>query len=218
MFLDAGWDANLDEAQLAAVVHGDDPLVIVAGAGTGKTRTLTIAGGPAPRAWCGSREDPAVDLHTACGRRHARSSRRPERTPRVGATPAWGHFSRRRAPAHQQLRRAARAATGVLAPRPRGRRRCDGPAERRARPRRGRRQGAAVSHARRGVLAVRQHPAPLERGVGDRFPMVRAAMAMRSPSCSRRTSLESARGARSISTTCCCCGERRSQTIGSGRT
>jgi DNA helicase-2/ATP-dependent DNA helicase PcrA len=38
---DAAWDADLDEAQLAAVVHGDDPLVIVAGAGTGKTRTLT---------------------------------------------------------------------------------------------------------------------------------------------------------------------------------
>ena len=41
MYDDAAWDANLDEAQLAAVVHGDDPLVIVAGAGTGKTRTLT---------------------------------------------------------------------------------------------------------------------------------------------------------------------------------
>jgi DNA helicase-2/ATP-dependent DNA helicase PcrA len=41
MYDEAGWDANLDEAQLAAVVHGDDPLVIVAGAGTGKTRTLT---------------------------------------------------------------------------------------------------------------------------------------------------------------------------------
>ena len=41
MYAGAGWDANLDEAQLAAVVHGDDPLVIVAGAGTGKTRTLT---------------------------------------------------------------------------------------------------------------------------------------------------------------------------------
>jgi len=41
MYGDAGWDADLDEAQLAAVVHGDDPLVIVAGAGTGKTRTLT---------------------------------------------------------------------------------------------------------------------------------------------------------------------------------
>jgi len=41
MYDEAGWDANLDEAQLAAVVHGDGPLVIVAGAGTGKTRTLT---------------------------------------------------------------------------------------------------------------------------------------------------------------------------------
>jgi DNA helicase-2/ATP-dependent DNA helicase PcrA len=37
----AAWDSDLDEAQMAAVVHGDDPLVIVAGAGTGKTRTLT---------------------------------------------------------------------------------------------------------------------------------------------------------------------------------
>ena len=38
---DTGWDAGLDEQQLAAVLHGDDPLVILAGAGTGKTRTLT---------------------------------------------------------------------------------------------------------------------------------------------------------------------------------
>ena len=36
-----GWDDGLDEAQLRAVTHGDGPLVIVAGAGTGKTRTLT---------------------------------------------------------------------------------------------------------------------------------------------------------------------------------
>ncbi len=35
------WDSGLDDAQLEAVTHGDDPLVIVAGAGTGKTRTLT---------------------------------------------------------------------------------------------------------------------------------------------------------------------------------
>jgi len=41
MYDDAAWDADLDDAQLAAVVHGEDPLVIVAGAGTGKTRTLT---------------------------------------------------------------------------------------------------------------------------------------------------------------------------------
>jgi DNA helicase-2/ATP-dependent DNA helicase PcrA len=41
MFVHRGWDDGLDEAQLLAVTHGDDPLVIVAGAGTGKTRTLT---------------------------------------------------------------------------------------------------------------------------------------------------------------------------------
>jgi DNA helicase II / ATP-dependent DNA helicase PcrA len=35
------WDAGLDDAQLAAVAHTGGPLVIVAGAGTGKTRTLT---------------------------------------------------------------------------------------------------------------------------------------------------------------------------------
>ncbi|MBO0728004.1 MAG: UvrD-helicase domain-containing protein, partial [Acidimicrobiaceae bacterium] len=37
----SGWDAGLDEAQLAAASHDDRPLVIVAGAGTGKTTTLT---------------------------------------------------------------------------------------------------------------------------------------------------------------------------------
>jgi DNA helicase-2/ATP-dependent DNA helicase PcrA len=38
---DLGWDSGLDDAQLAAATHGDSPLVIMAGAGTGKTRTLT---------------------------------------------------------------------------------------------------------------------------------------------------------------------------------
>ena len=37
---DSRWDAGLDEAQLAAATHGDGPLIVVAGAGTGKTRTL----------------------------------------------------------------------------------------------------------------------------------------------------------------------------------
>lgn len=37
----AAWDDGLDEAQLHAATHGLGPLVIVAGAGTGKTRTLT---------------------------------------------------------------------------------------------------------------------------------------------------------------------------------
>jgi DNA helicase II / ATP-dependent DNA helicase PcrA len=40
VFESRGWDAGLDEAQLAAATHGDAPLVILAGAGTGKTRTL----------------------------------------------------------------------------------------------------------------------------------------------------------------------------------
>jgi DNA helicase-2/ATP-dependent DNA helicase PcrA len=41
MFAARGWDDGLDEAQLRAVTHDDGPLVIIAGAGTGKTRTLT---------------------------------------------------------------------------------------------------------------------------------------------------------------------------------
>ena len=35
------WDEDLDDAQMSAVTHGESPLVVVAGAGTGKTRTLT---------------------------------------------------------------------------------------------------------------------------------------------------------------------------------
>jgi ATP-dependent DNA helicase UvrD/PcrA len=38
---DLRWDAGLDDTQLAAVTHAEAPLVILAGAGTGKTRTLT---------------------------------------------------------------------------------------------------------------------------------------------------------------------------------
>jgi len=37
---DSRWDAGLDDAQLEAATHGDGPLVVMAGAGTGKTRTL----------------------------------------------------------------------------------------------------------------------------------------------------------------------------------
>jgi len=41
MFDGGGWDEGLDDAQLEAVLADDGPLVVVAGAGTGKTRTLT---------------------------------------------------------------------------------------------------------------------------------------------------------------------------------
>jgi DNA helicase-2/ATP-dependent DNA helicase PcrA len=37
---DSTWDAGLDDAQLSAATHGDGPLIVLAGAGTGKTRTL----------------------------------------------------------------------------------------------------------------------------------------------------------------------------------
>jgi DNA helicase-2/ATP-dependent DNA helicase PcrA len=37
---DSSWDAGLDDAQLAAAGHSDAPLIVLAGAGTGKTRTL----------------------------------------------------------------------------------------------------------------------------------------------------------------------------------
>ena len=35
------WDEGLDDAQVAAATHGDGPLIVMAGAGTGKTRALT---------------------------------------------------------------------------------------------------------------------------------------------------------------------------------
>jgi DNA helicase-2/ATP-dependent DNA helicase PcrA len=38
---DTGWAEGLDDPQLQAARHGDEPLIVVAGAGTGKTRTLT---------------------------------------------------------------------------------------------------------------------------------------------------------------------------------
>jgi DNA helicase-2/ATP-dependent DNA helicase PcrA len=39
--LAGAWDEGLDDAQLTAATHGDGPLIVMAGAGTGKTRALT---------------------------------------------------------------------------------------------------------------------------------------------------------------------------------
>ena len=41
LMFEAEWDVGLDDAQLTAAAHSDGPLVVLAGAGTGKTRTLT---------------------------------------------------------------------------------------------------------------------------------------------------------------------------------
>ena len=40
------FEDELNEAQRAAVAHGEGPLLIVAGAGTGKTTTLAAAWPP----------------------------------------------------------------------------------------------------------------------------------------------------------------------------
>src|SRR5688572_29463479 len=38
--MDAGWLSSLNDQQRAAATHGDGPLLVIAGAGTGKTNTL----------------------------------------------------------------------------------------------------------------------------------------------------------------------------------
>ena len=69
--------AGLNPQQREAATHGDGPLLIVAGAGTGKTATLVhrvawlIAGGRR------SRPHPAADLHPPGGRRNAPPGREP---------------------------------------------------------------------------------------------------------------------------------------------
>jgi DNA helicase-2/ATP-dependent DNA helicase PcrA len=41
VFGEADWAEGLDDAQQSAVLHGEQPLIVLAGAGTGKTRVLT---------------------------------------------------------------------------------------------------------------------------------------------------------------------------------
>ena len=72
---DMRWDAGLDDAQLAAATHGDGPLIVLAGAGTGKTRTLVVPGRRAGRPRGRPGADPAADLHPPGRRRDAGPAR-----------------------------------------------------------------------------------------------------------------------------------------------
>ena len=87
---DLAWDAGLDDQQLAAVIHGNEPLVVLAGAGTGKTRTLTSRVAALLESGVATGADPAADLHPAGGRGHARP-RRGDCAATGGRQPAsWG--------------------------------------------------------------------------------------------------------------------------------
>ena len=169
------WDAGLDDAQLAAVTHGGGPLVIVAGAGTGKTRTLTarvaqlLAHGADPARVLlltftrRAADDMLARAAILCGDR------------RVTATAVGRHVPCGRAPADHPALRSARPGAGVVGPRPGRRRRPDGPAAPRPRP--GRHSGTvpARGHPGRRLLPGGQHRPPGPRGDRGRVPVVRPA-------------------------------------------
>src|SRR5689334_628764 len=81
--------AELNEAQAAAATHGDGPLLIIAGAGTGKTRTLVyrvahlIERGAPPRRCSGASSGWS-------GRRGSRSTAGPFTPPRTASSAASG--------------------------------------------------------------------------------------------------------------------------------
>ncbi len=112
-----------------AATHGDGPLLIVAGAGTGKTATLGAPRGLADRPGRRAGPDPAVDVHPPGGRGNA-----PPRGRRAPAADRLGgrrrplardqraslgrHLPRRRHPAAPPLRQGDRPGRRLHDPRP----------------------------------------------------------------------------------------------------
>ena len=138
---DQGWDAGLDDTQLSAAAHGDGPLVILAGAGTGKTRTLTARvaslvdrGVPPERVLLLTFTRRAADDMLA--RAAAMCTREDAGSPTAGR-----HVPCRRPPVGRPAHRSARSAAGTVGARQVGLDRRDGPAAARLRPRRHRRCG-----------------------------------------------------------------------------
>ena len=83
--------ADLNPQQREAATHGDRPLLIVAGAGTGKTATLGASRRLADRPGRRSRPHPAADVHPPGGRRNAPPGGKPAPPPgRPGTTRVWG--------------------------------------------------------------------------------------------------------------------------------
>jgi DNA helicase-2/ATP-dependent DNA helicase PcrA len=83
------WDEDLDDAQLAAATHGDGPLIVIAGAGTGKTRALTSR-----VAWLLERGTPAERILLLTFTRRAADDMLARATALIGAAPGtrrpWG--------------------------------------------------------------------------------------------------------------------------------
>ena len=73
--LERMFDAELNPEQRAAVTHGDGPLLIVAGAGTGQDHHARRAGRPPARPGRPRRAPPAAHLHPAGGPRDAPAGR-----------------------------------------------------------------------------------------------------------------------------------------------
>ncbi len=170
---------ELNPEQLAAASHGDGPLLIVAGAGTGKTATLVhrvahlIAQRRRPAA------HPAAHLHAPRRRRDAAPRRR------APAAAARGDGRRLRARLGRHLPRHRRAPAAhprarhrhgarLHHPRPRRLRRPAARRAHRARARPRRRAVPAEVHLPRHLLALRQRPAAAARGAARVLSLVRA--------------------------------------------
>ena len=173
--LTGAWDEGLDDAQLAAATHGDGPLVVIAGAGTGKTRALTSR-----VAWLLERGVAAERILLLTFTRRAADDMLARAAALIGAEPGTrrprgGTFH---AVAHRYVATYAESlglpdGFTVLDP---------GEAADLMDLLRGQ-HGLAGNDVRmprsadpgRGVLALRQHAAAAARGAGRRLPVVRAA-------------------------------------------
>ena len=207
---------ELNADQLAAAQHGDGPLLVVAGAGTGKTATLAhrvaylIARGADPR---------RILLLTFTRRAAAEMLRRVEAVLAArghstgGASErVWGgtfHAARRAPAAHPRAghRHGARLHDH-------GPRRLRGPHARRAHaagPRPRRQPLPAEGHLPRHLLALRQRPAAAGRGAAHGLPLVPPAEDDLAQLFAAYT--DARRSSRcSTTTTCCCSGAACSPT------
>ncbi len=191
----------LNPAQLAAVTHRDGPLLVVAGAGSGKTRTLIYRVARLDRERRAARRDSAADVHAARGAGDAASR---------GAT---GRRSRGRGRGrHVSFIREQRAAAAW---------RADGPQAQLHDPRslrHGRRDQPAADadgtgvarapvpeeeHDCRGDQHGAQQAARARRGNRDRFSASRRASDGNSRAREKLRELQARARACSTTTTCC---------------